>query len=60
MNSRGQPTRGGIPAWGLGMGLRILHRKKNNLVMKCSKEHQTWMYFLDKQHKRQKNNSNKS
>jgi hypothetical protein len=27
-NSRGQSTRGGPPAWGLGVGLITLHRKK--------------------------------
>jgi hypothetical protein len=26
--SRGQPTRGGPPAWGLGVGLTTPHRKK--------------------------------
>jgi hypothetical protein len=27
-SSRGQPTRGGPPAWGLGMWLTTPHRKK--------------------------------
>jgi hypothetical protein len=36
LNSRGQPTRGGPPAWGLGGGLTIPHRKKQ-CVTKCHK-----------------------
>jgi hypothetical protein len=28
-SSRGQPTRGGPPAWGLGVGLTTPHRKKS-------------------------------
>jgi len=28
MSSRGQPTRGGPPAWGLGVGLTTPHRIK--------------------------------
>jgi hypothetical protein len=27
-----QPTRGGPPAWGLGVGLTTLHRKKISLL----------------------------
>jgi hypothetical protein len=28
ISSRGQPTRGGLPAWELGVGLTTPHRKK--------------------------------
>jgi hypothetical protein len=31
-SSRGQPTRGGPPAWGLGVGLTTPHRKKISLL----------------------------
>jgi hypothetical protein len=34
---REQPTRGGPPAWGLGVGLTTLHCKKPNLLRNVSK-----------------------
>jgi hypothetical protein len=37
ISSRGQPTRGGPPAWGLGVGLTTPHRK-NKLVTKILKK----------------------
>jgi hypothetical protein len=52
--SRGQPTRGGSPAWGLGVGLTILRHKKNELVTKDHKKPQTWTDSLDKRPKRKK------
>jgi hypothetical protein len=47
ITSRGQPTRGGLPAWALGVGLTTPHRK-NKLVMKILKKPRTWMDSLDK------------
>jgi hypothetical protein len=35
-------TRGGPPAWGLGVGLTTLHRKKNKFVMTISIDPWTW------------------
>jgi hypothetical protein len=32
ISSRGQPTGGGPPAWGLGAGLTNPHRKTSNLL----------------------------
>jgi hypothetical protein len=48
INSRGQPTRGGPPAWGLGGGLTTPHRKKKKHVMKCYKEPRNWMDALER------------
>jgi hypothetical protein len=45
-------TRGGPPAWGLGVGPTILHCK-NKLVAKTSKEPLTWTDSLDKRTKLQ-------
>jgi hypothetical protein len=41
ISSRGQTTRGGSPAWGLGVGLTTLHHK-NKLVTKNLTEPRTW------------------
>jgi len=42
ISSRGQPTRGGPPAWGFGVGLTTPHRKKKFIVAKCFKAPRTW------------------
>jgi hypothetical protein len=39
---RGQPTRGGPPAWGLGVGLTTPHHKIFFIVTKCFKVPWTW------------------
>jgi hypothetical protein len=41
ISSRGQPTRGGPPAWGLCVGLATPHRK-NKLVTKTFTKPRTW------------------
>jgi hypothetical protein len=50
ISCRGQITRGGPPAWGLGVGLITPNRKKK-LVTKTSKEPRTWIDSVDKQPK---------
>jgi hypothetical protein len=47
------PTRGGPPAWGLGVGLTTLHRK-NKPVTKILKKPRTWTDSLDKRPKQKK------
>jgi hypothetical protein len=42
LSSRGQLTKGGPPAWGLGGGLTTPHRKKRKNVTKCYKGPRTW------------------
>jgi hypothetical protein len=49
---RGQTTRGGPSAWGLGVELPTLHRK-NKFVTKNEIEPRTWKDSLDKPPKRQ-------
>jgi hypothetical protein len=46
ISSRGQTTRGGPPAWGLGVGLTTLHYK-NKRVTKNLTEPRTWTDSLD-------------
>jgi hypothetical protein len=41
-SSRGKPTRGGPPAWGLGVGLTALNHKKF-IFTKCFKVPRTWL-----------------
>jgi hypothetical protein len=48
-----QPTRGGPPAWGLGMGLTTPHHKKK-LVTKILKKPRTWTDSLDKRPRQKK------
>jgi hypothetical protein len=50
ISSHGQPTQGGPPAWGLGVGLTNPHRK-NKLDMKDHKKPRPWMDSLDKRPK---------
>jgi hypothetical protein len=52
---RGQPTRGGPPAWGFGAGLTTSYRK-NKLITKCYKGPRTWTDSLGKWPKLQKMN----
>jgi hypothetical protein len=42
ISSRGQPTRGGPPAWELGVELTTPHSKKNKFVTKILKKPRTW------------------
>jgi hypothetical protein len=42
-----ETTRGGPPAWGLGVGLTTLHHK-NKLVTKNLTEPRTWTDSLDR------------
>jgi hypothetical protein len=53
ISSRGQLTRGGPPAGGLGVGLTTPHRK-NKLVMKILKKPRTWTDSLNKRPRRKK------
>jgi hypothetical protein len=53
IDSRGQPSRGGPPAWGLSVGLTTPHRKKK-LITKYHKKPRTWTDSLDKRPKRKK------
>jgi hypothetical protein len=48
--SCGQPTRGGPPALGLGVGLTTPYRKKK-FVTKCQKGPRTWTDSLNKRSK---------
>jgi hypothetical protein len=52
ISSRGQPTRGGSPAWVLGVGLTTT--VKNKLVTKIRKKPRAWTDSLDKRPKRKK------
>jgi hypothetical protein len=52
ISSRGQTTRGGPPAWGLGVGLTLT--LKNKLVTKILKKPWTWTDSLDKRPKQKK------
>jgi len=45
---RGQPRRGGPPAWGLDQGLTTAHRKKNQLITKCHTGSQNWTYSSER------------
>jgi hypothetical protein len=49
-NILNKQSRGGPPAWGLGVGLTTPHRK-NKLVTKILKKPRTWTDSLDKQNK---------
>jgi hypothetical protein len=45
-NSRGQPIRGGLPAWWLGVWLTT--NRENNFCMRCHKGPRDLTDFLDK------------
>jgi hypothetical protein len=46
ISSHRQPTSGGLPAWGLAMGVEN-HDKKNKLFTNIQKRHRTWTDSLD-------------
>jgi len=46
LNSRGQPTRGGPPAWGLDEEI-LLTAKRKQLVTKCDTGSPNWMDCLE-------------
>jgi hypothetical protein len=48
ISSRGQPTRGGPPAWGLGGGVTTPHRKKKKHVTKCHRGPRNWTDTLER------------
>jgi hypothetical protein len=58
LSSRGHTTRGGPPAWGLGVGLTTFHRK-NKFVTQVIKEPRTLKDSLNMDSKSVKNEENK-